>query len=82
MTEQFFGRDAIVEGGGMLEILVIGLVDTVTDELGGAFLGGNVRVVVLEEEGVGGLHAICTAGVALSWMVRSYAVGLGGRTNA
>ena len=58
MTEQFFGRDAIVEGGGVLEILVIGLVDTVTDELGCAFFGGNVRVVILEEEGVGGLYAV------------------------
>jgi len=34
------------------------LVDTVTDELGCTFLGGDVRVVILEEEGVGGLHAV------------------------
>ena len=65
----------------MLEIPVIGLVDTITDELGCTFLSGNVRVVILEEEGVGSLHAV-TTGVALSWMVRSYAVGLGGQTNA
>ena len=34
MQEQGLGRDAIVEGGGVLEILVKSLVDTVTDELG------------------------------------------------
>ena len=41
------GRDAVVEGGSMLKILVVGLVDTVTDELGSTFLGGNIRVVIL-----------------------------------
>ena len=34
------------------------IVDTVMDELGCTFLGCNVRVVILEEEGVGGLHAV------------------------
>ena len=58
VKEQFLGRDAIVESGGVLEILVIGLINTVTDELGCTFLGGNVRVVILEEEVVGGLHVV------------------------
>ena len=42
----------------MLEILVIGLVNTATDELGCTFFGGNLRVVILEEEGVDGLHVV------------------------
>ena len=58
MKEQFLGRDAIVEGGGVLKILVVGLVDTVTDEFGCTFIGGNLRKVILEVEGVGGLHAV------------------------
>ena len=82
VKEQFIGCDAIVEGGGVLEILVIGLVNTITDELDCTFLSDNIRVVILEEEGVGGLNVVFMTGVALSWMVRLYAVGLGGRTNA
>ena len=58
MKEHILGRDAIVEGGGMLEVLVIGLVNTVTDELGCTFLCVDVRVVILEEEGMGGFHAV------------------------
>ena len=58
VKEQCLGCDAIVEGGGVFNILVIGIVDTVTDEFGCNFLGGDLRIVILEEEGVGCLHAI------------------------
>ena len=80
VKEQFLGRDAIVEGGGVLEILVIGLVNTVTDEFGRTFLGGNVRIVILEEESVGGLHTDTYDRGRI--VVRLYAISLGGRTNA
>ena len=57
----------------MLKIIVVGLVDTVTDELGSSFFGGHAEVVILEEEGVGeeASMQLPTTGVALSWMVRS-----------
>jgi len=58
MGEECLGGDFVVEGDNVFEVLVVGFLEGIPDELGHCFLSGEVDGMVLDEDAMRRLHTI------------------------